>query len=178
MERKRKRDGGGPYPRRIAGISFGEEDYQRIQVVCRHYGLTEAQVVRGSVSYGLGAYDPSLHQDILDAAEEFSVDERLVVLGALKEGLPEYERQIRSRWRHEQLRKFREDLVKANRAEDRDLDQALRDYLERHADRLEDLMEEEEFFQKTIDREDEQQDEEDRERQADFDKVVGKRPGS
>ena len=172
METKRKRE--SLYPRRIAGISFGELDYQRIQTVCEHYGMSEAQAVRGSVSNGLVAYDPGIHERIRTAAEEFGVDDHVVVLGAIKEGLDEYRRQHRSRRRLEQLRRFRDELGD----EDRILDEALREYLERHADVLERQMEEEEFFQKTIDREDEQQDEDDRELQADFDKVTGKRSDS
>ena len=176
METKRKRE--SLYPRRIAGISFGEADYQRIQRVCQDHRLTEAQVIRTSVSNGLVAYDSKVHKPIRDAAKEFGIEEHLVVLGAINQGLREYVVTLRSEWRLEQLRQFREELVKENRAEDRNLDDALREYLERHAETLEDLMEEEKFHQKTMDREDEHQAEEDRELQEDFDRVTGNRSDS
>ena len=170
METKRKRD--KLYGKRIAGMSFSEEDYGRIQVVCEKRGMSEAQVVRGSVAFGLGVYEmDDIDRRIQKAAEELHLKAYLVVRGAIREGLEEYLRLSRSRRRLEALRQLRDELGE----EDRDLDEALSEYLERHTDVLEGMMEEEEFFQKTIDREDEQQDEEDRELQDDFDTVTGRR---
>ena len=171
METRRRRE--SLYPRRIAGISFGEEDYQRIQETCKRYDMSEAQLVRGTVTKGLGAFEEGLHEKIQEFATEFGIPEHMVVSGAIKEGLDEYLRMSRSKRRLEQLRQFREELGE----EDRDLDLALREYLKKHSE-LEDLLEEEEFFQKTINREDEIQRDEDQERQADFDEFVRKQSDS
>lgn len=165
MERKRKRI--SLYPERIAGISFGAEDYRRIKEVCSQFDMSESEVVRGTVAKGLGAYETNVHARIEQVALEHGLSESAVVRGAINEGLDEYLRLLRSRKRLEQLRRIQEDLGE----DDRDLDLALREYLQRHAE-VENLVKEEEFFQMTIERDDEQLEEEDRERQQEVGEFV------
>ena len=51
MVKRRKR--ASLYPKRIAGISFSEDDYNRIQEICAEHNMAEAQVVRDVVATGL-----------------------------------------------------------------------------------------------------------------------------
>ena len=165
METKRRRE--SRYPRRIAGISFGEADYLRIQAICQEHSLPEAQVVRSSVAAGLCIFEAGLKDKIQQFATRHGLATHTVVRGSIEEGLDEFMRVYRSKRRMEQLQQLREELGE----DDKDLDLALREYLRKHQE-LEGLVEEEQFFQKTIDREDELQEEEDRERQKEFDDFV------
>ena len=165
MATRRKRE--SLYPKRIAGISFSEDDYNRIQAVCANYSLAEAQVIRGAVATGLAVYEGDLQDKIAQAANELRIAESRVARGAIEEGLEEFVRLYRSRKRYAVLQELREELGTG----DEDLKLALRDYLHKHRE-LEDLIDEEEFFQKTIEKEDEQQEEEDRERQQEVEKFL------
>ena len=155
------------YPKRIAGISFSEDDYNRIQAVCGTQSLAEAQVIRGAVATGLVVYEGGLQNRIAQEAAKLGIPESRVVRGAIEEGLEEFLRLYRSQKRLAMLQELRDELGTG----DEDLKLALRDYLHKHR-KLNELVGEEEFFQKTIEKEDEQQEEEDRERQQEVDSFL------
>ena len=147
------------YPKRIAGISFREEDHSRIQAVCKNRGLSEAQVIRGAVAAGLSVYESGLQRSIAEAAAELGESESSVVRGAIEEGFDEFLRIRRSHQRITMLEKLRGELGEG----EEDLKSALGGYLEK-------LIREEKSYQKKIEMDDEQQEEEDRELQQDAEK--------
>lgn len=165
MVRKRKRE--SLYPKRIAGISFSEDDYNRIQEICAKHNMAEAQVVRGVVATGLAVYGGDLQNRVAQAAAEFGTTESAVIRGAIEEGLEEFLRMYRSHRRFRMLQELREELG----TDDESLKMALQDYLRKNS-KLEKLIDEEEFFQKTINKEDEQQEEDDQERQQEVDEFL------
>lgn len=126
------------YPQRIAGMSFGEEDYQGVQSVRRELGLTEAEVVRRCVSIGLLAYEGSLGERIRRAAVDDNVSVRTIVEGAVTHGLSDF----LVWWRHnvleKRIRQIRDELGEREAElndEERSLFLALDEHLE-HADAM------------------------------------------
>ena len=167
MVKKRKR--ASLYPKRIAGISFSEDDYNRIQEICAEHNISEAQVVRDAVATGLTLHEGDLRNKVIHAMVTLGAPESTVIRGAIEEGLEEFSRMYRSHKRFRMLQELREELG----TDDESLKMALQDYLQKNS-RLEKLIDEEEFFQKTIDKEDEQQEEEDQERQQEVDECLGR----
>ena len=89
------------YPKRIAGISFSEVVYDGVQDARARHDLSDAQLIRGTVAKGLGAYTGDLHTRIEQAAAELGTTDSEVVRGALEKGLEEFVFMERGRKFHE-----------------------------------------------------------------------------
>lgn len=159
MVRNRKRV--SLYPKRIAGISFSEDDYNRIQAICAEGGMAEAQVIRGAVAAGLVVFEGGLQSRIAQVSTELGLTETQTMRGAVEEGLDQFLVKQRSRNRVAMLQEFEQQLGSGNE----ELKTALRDYLQKET-----------LFQETIDTDEDEQEEEDKEQQRKFDELRARQP--
>lgn len=127
---------------RIAGMSFKEEDYDRIQEACKQHNLTQAEVVRGCVSIGLLAYEGRLGERIRRAASDGSVSAQTIVREAVDEGLTQYLIRCRCDEVDREIVRVKDDLQEKE-AELNDQERALLFAINRHTALKEEVEEEE-----------------------------------